>query len=52
MNVNVRLFKVLDITRLSMVKQLQALFEKNYLMHCVVACSKLDIYGSSITFYF
>jgi len=35
-----------------MVEKLQALFQKFDLMHCVVACSELDIYGSSITFYF
>jgi hypothetical protein len=40
MNVNVILFKVLDITRLSMAEQLQALFQKFDLMHCVVVFVK------------
>jgi hypothetical protein len=48
MNVNVSFFKVHDITRLSMAGQLQALFQKFDLMHCVVAFVKDE--GNNLIF--
>lgn len=48
MYVIVGLFEVHDTMRFSMVKQLQALFEKFDLMNCVVAFVKNE--GNNLTF--
>jgi hypothetical protein len=48
MYVIVGLFEVHDTMRFSMVKKLQALFEKFDLMHCVVAFVKNE--GNNLTF--
>jgi hypothetical protein len=48
MYVIVGLFEVHDTMRFSMVKQLQALFEKFDLMHCVVAFVKNE--SNNLTF--